>query len=257
MENVLSVLSKNDTVYLLEVIHASLSCTSEEEFKELVGKLNSLISFDFAVSGLARIDASRAIKSYEVVNISYPPEWLEIYLSRKFYQIDPVFKNNFTNFGLQYWPDTYKTSVPPAKYLSLSVNYGLRDGYTYGVKNQKGTEGSLFSINCKSSVSRKSREFHRRVAVILTHIAPHLHHALYRIFAPSTNRKHMKPLSLREIEILNWIKQGKSSWDISKILGISESTVNFHITNVMQKLDAVSRPQAVANAVLYGLIDID
>lgn len=256
MENVLSVLSKNDAVCLLEIIHASLSCTREEEFKELVGKLNRLISFDFAVSGLARIDVNWAIKSYEVVNISYPHEWLEIYLSRKFYLIDPVFKNNFTNFGLQYWPDTYKTSAPPAEYLSLAVNYGLRDGYTYGVKNKKGTEGSLFSINCKSSVSRKSRAFHRRVAVILTHIAPHLHQTLYRIFVPS-NKKHMKPLSSREIEILNWIKEGKSSWDTSKILGISESTVNFHITNVMQKLDAVSRPQAVANAVLYGLIDID
>lgn len=255
MENALNVLSKNDAICLLEVIQASLSCTREEEFKGLVGKLNRLISFDFAVCGLAHMDAVCAIKSYEVLNISYPPEWLEIYLSRKFYQIDPVFKNNFTNFGLQYWPDTYKASAPSAKFQSLAINYGLRDGYTYGVKNQRGTEGSLFSINCNSTISRKSREFHRRVAVILTHIVPHLHEVLCRIIG-RTNKEHIKPLSAREIEVLNWVKHGKSSWEISKILGISESTVNFHITNTMQKLDAVSRPQIVAKAVLHGLIDL-
>ena len=64
-------------------------------------------------------------------------------------------------------------------------------------------------------------------------------------------------LSLREKEVLNWIKQGKSTWDISVILGISRSTVNFHVNNILQKLDAVSRAQAVAIAIEQGLIDIE
>jgi DNA-binding CsgD family transcriptional regulator len=63
-------------------------------------------------------------------------------------------------------------------------------------------------------------------------------------------------LSAREKEVLNWLKQGKSSWEISVILGISESTVNFHVYNVMHKLDASSRPQAVAAAAHLGLIDL-
>ncbi len=56
-------------------------------------------------------------------------------------------------------------------------------------------------------------------------------------------------LSSREIEVLNWLKKGKSSWDVAAILNISERTVNFHVKNIMQKLDAVSRTQAVAVAV--------
>jgi DNA-binding CsgD family transcriptional regulator len=64
-------------------------------------------------------------------------------------------------------------------------------------------------------------------------------------------------LSVREIEVLNWLKHGKSTWDISAILGISESTVNFHVRNITQKLDTVNRTQAVAVGASLGLIDID
>ncbi len=67
----------------------------------------------------------------------------------------------------------------------------------------------------------------------------------------------VKVLSAREKELLNWLKLGKSSWDISVILGISESRTNYHVYNIMRKLNAVNRPQAVAVAVRLGLIDID
>jgi FixJ family two-component response regulator len=72
---------------------------------------------------------------------------------------------------------------------------------------------------------------------------------------PHTGNAQSAALSLREKEVLNWLKKGKSSWEISAILNIGESTVNFHITNVMQKLNAVSRTQAVAIAVEQGLIN--
>jgi DNA-binding CsgD family transcriptional regulator len=64
-------------------------------------------------------------------------------------------------------------------------------------------------------------------------------------------------LSKREIEVLTWSKEGKSSWEISAILNISERTVNFHINNIMQKLNAVSRTQAVAVAIERGLINTE
>jgi len=57
-----------------------------------------------------------------------------------------------------------------------------------------------------------------------------------------------KDLSQRENEVLNWIMEGKSSWDISNILNISESTVKFHIDKIMKKLSAVNRTHAVAIA---------
>ncbi|MBI5664683.1 MAG: response regulator [Nitrospirae bacterium] len=74
---------------------------------------------------------------------------------------------------------------------------------------------------------------------------------------PHTGSSQSAALSLREKEVLNWLKKGKSSWEISSILNIGESTVNFHITNIMQKLNAVSRTQAVAVAIEQGLINSD
>ncbi len=42
-----------------------------------------------------------------------------------------------------------------------------------------------------------------------------------------------------------------------RILEISERTVNFHIHNIMRKLDATNRPRVIAVAADLGLIDFD
>ncbi len=70
-------------------------------------------------------------------------------------------------------------------------------------------------------------------------------------------KKNLPPLSERERDVLKWLRNGKSSWDISVILEISERTVNFHVNNVMKKLDAITRTQAVATAIENDLFDIE
>ncbi|GAB4407113.1 MAG: hypothetical protein OHK0032_02390 [Thermodesulfovibrionales bacterium] len=60
--------------------------------------------------------------------------------------------------------------------------------------------------------------------------------------------------SLREIEVLKWAKEGKTNWEISVILGISERTVKFHIASILRKLDAVSRGHAIAKALELGVL---
>jgi len=62
-------------------------------------------------------------------------------------------------------------------------------------------------------------------------------------------------ISRREKEVLDWLKDGKSSWDISVILGISERTVYFHVSNIMNKLGASNRSQALSIATRLGLVD--
>jgi LuxR family transcriptional regulator, quorum-sensing system regulator CviR len=96
-----------------------------------------------------------------------------------------------------------------------------------------------------------------RTAAIIGLVVPHLHLSLSRVFNKRPSADKAITLSNREKDVLNWLKQGKSSWDISVILGISERTVNYHVYNMMQKLEAVNRPQAVAMAIHLGLIDVD
>ena len=61
-------------------------------------------------------------------------------------------------------------------------------------------------------------------------------------------------ISEREKEVLQWVEQGKSSSEISLILGISQRTVNSSIYNIMEKLEAVNRPQMVAIALRKGIL---
>jgi DNA-binding CsgD family transcriptional regulator len=64
-------------------------------------------------------------------------------------------------------------------------------------------------------------------------------------------------LSSREKEVLKWVTAGKTNWEISQILAISERTVKFHVRNILGKVHAATRVQAVAISVQKGLVDIE
>lgn len=62
-------------------------------------------------------------------------------------------------------------------------------------------------------------------------------------------------LTGRELQCIAWAAASKTSWEISKILGISERTVNFHIQNSLQKSGAMNRTQLVQWCRELGLVD--
>lgn len=61
-------------------------------------------------------------------------------------------------------------------------------------------------------------------------------------------------LTRRERDCLAFVAEGKTDWDISVILGLSSTTVRFHIDNARRKLGAVTRAHAVAKMVNLRLI---
>jgi DNA-binding CsgD family transcriptional regulator len=61
-------------------------------------------------------------------------------------------------------------------------------------------------------------------------------------------------LTPRELECLRWTMEGKTSWEVGRILGISEQTAVKHTNNATHKLGCVSKVQAVAKAFRLGLI---
>jgi DNA-binding CsgD family transcriptional regulator len=61
-------------------------------------------------------------------------------------------------------------------------------------------------------------------------------------------------LTPREIECLQWARAGKTSWEVAKILGISQATSIFHMKNAISKLDASNKTHAVIVAIERGLI---
>ncbi len=63
-------------------------------------------------------------------------------------------------------------------------------------------------------------------------------------------------LSARELDCLSWTAAGKTAWEASMILGISERTVRFHLNVAREKLKCTTTTQAVAKAVSSKLIDL-
>jgi LuxR family transcriptional regulator len=64
----------------------------------------------------------------------------------------------------------------------------------------------------------------------------------------------MPVISPRELEVIRWSSEGKTSVEIAIILGLSEHTINSYTTKILQKLQVVNRAQMVAKAIRMGLI---
>lgn len=249
-----SVLAGNDPLLLLETIHACLACDTREDFAALMLATLDLLPCEHLIAALGYHDDRQGVVIVDGFNAGFPEPWCIAYRDGNYIQVDPVVRANFTGYGLQRWSDARKRyrSVAQEKIAALCGDFGMQDGYTIGSRPlPQARDGAMFCFSGLPALHD------RRTPVILRHLVPHLHLAFSRV----SHRKHHcgAPIALtrREREVLNWLKQGKSSWEISVILHISERTANYHIYNMMRKLDAVNRPQALATAARLGLIVLD
>lgn len=245
-------LSSSTTLALLEISEKCLHCNSEIEYINIFNLINQLVPFEKATSGLAKLDSIHVISTYELINISYPDDWLSLYNSKKFSTIDVVVQTNFTKFIPQYWDHTYKIHKPSQEFVKIAADFGIKHGYTFGSRP--------FGF-CKQaslvSLSGSFQKYSPELIKIMQKISSHIHIAASYVLENRKKMHYNSLVSQRELEVLNWLKLGKSSWEISAILGVSESTVNFHAYRIMRKLDTVNRSQAVATAVHLGLIDLE
>ena len=63
-------------------------------------------------------------------------------------------------------------------------------------------------------------------------------------------------LTPRELEVLSLLAEGKSNKEIARRLGTSVHTAKFHVSALIDKLDAVGRTDAVAHAARRGVIQL-
>jgi DNA-binding CsgD family transcriptional regulator len=63
-------------------------------------------------------------------------------------------------------------------------------------------------------------------------------------------------LTPRELEVLALLAEGASNKLIGRRLGISAHTAKYHVASLMEKLDAVSRTDAVAHAARIGVLHL-
>ncbi len=64
------------------------------------------------------------------------------------------------------------------------------------------------------------------------------------------------PFTPRELEVLTQLAEGASNKEIARRLGISIHTAKFHVGQLLDKLDATGRTDAVAQAARLGVIHL-
>jgi DNA-binding CsgD family transcriptional regulator len=74
--------------------------------------------------------------------------------------------------------------------------------------------------------------------------------------ATSVEANPEAPLTPRELEVLTLLAEGASNKVIARRLGISVHTAKFHVGQVLDKLDATGRTDAVAHAARQGVIHL-
>ncbi len=240
-------LSAADALKLLEITHACISCTTDSDFRGLLPRVVELVSFEHMIAISARLGSRAGVVASQTVNVSYPDEFCREYVSRDYFRVDPVMRDALTTCRAQYCCEA--TQGRPREIISLTVDFGLREGYVLGWRSPV-PSGASTLLSFKSPSMRRDR----RSVDMLEFIAPHLQLAFSRVLHGEGAAARRVALSSREQEVIEWLQQGKSSWEISVILGISESTVNFHVSNITKKLGAVNRAQALAIAARLGLL---
>ena len=63
-----------------------------------------------------------------------------------------------------------------------------------------------------------------------------------------------KNLSAKEIEVLRWVQEGKTTDEIAIILGKSKWTAKYHVNNILRKLNVTNRASAVSTAIGMGAL---
>jgi transcriptional regulator EpsA len=141
----------------------------------------------------------------------------------------------------------------PADWIRIFNKYNLQNTIAHGVLDMQGALTSYFIF------SRNQGEVGLKHIYLLKLLTPHLHVALVRVlatlqdFGDYAGAIHTL-ISERQRQIIHWLHEGKTNWEIARILGMTEKNVKYHVEQILLKLDVRNRTQAVACAVGLGLL---
>ncbi len=243
------ILSHAELSELLDMIQSLVSCQDMDNFIPIARRLEYLTGCEHIIFAMPELPGNGETAVADL-NISYPQEWVDMYQACEFWRINPIVLSSLIQNGPLCWADVYRRYRADKKFMKLAHDFwGLKDGYTCLTRPISGGNWSMVSL------AGDFRKQDSKLDYILDRTAPHFHLALMAIKKKDGARKLAK-LTGREKEALKWLQQGKTSWEMSVILNVSEATINFHIKNIKKKLNAVSRSQAVATAIHCGLINV-
>ncbi len=248
MASILS--SRNELMKLLDLAQCCITASSDqEEVDQVVALANNVIPFSSMVICLDNVATLGPQTSRKLLNYGYSGEWVELYFRKSFQFQDPVLKAAAQTAAAFSWSSVYAQAAQPSReFLGLAEEYVGSNGIACAVRGRTRSSSTLISMTLPAH--ERAEDY----IDALGYLAPHLHEVFNRQGSLNRHSLMAPDISSREVEVLHWAKEGKSTWDIASILSISERTVKFHFSNIFRKLDVLNRTQAIAKAIHFGVI---
>ena len=179
----------------------------------------------------------------------FPTEWAARYNDRDYVFRDPVVQRLQSDRNLFSWADAYSScrSSSDVKLIRGEASeFGLVDGLVVPIQSVDGAHAAFSFGGERPQISGEDAA---ALAFVTNFAAGHL----LTIVSRRKVGEHTR-LTPREVDCLIWSAEGKTDWEISKILGISRSTVLKHIASAREKLGAMNKTHAVAMALRSKLV---
>ena len=216
---------------------------------------NSLENMGFPMWAYSTDYDTLDAENIPLIKHNYPKKWEQYYLENHCFEIDPIVikgKDKFIPFS---W-DEVMTVAPQQQnekeYLSQSQAHGLQSGMAIPIIGGAGKFSMLSLATCDHNIEVQKLIKYKSTEIMALAFA---FHAIAKDLLTVQDKKFDNLLTKRETEVLIWTSHGKNSWEISKILNISERTVVFHIDNVKNNLKVDNKYHMVMKAITMGLVN--
>lgn len=228
-------------------VQALLSADCEQKlFPELVTLTHGL-GFDFCAYGLRMPLPVSNPKTTMFSN--YPGVWQARYQEKNYLAVDPTVRHGMRSLLPILWSDD--AFVSARELWEDAQSFGLRIGWAQSGRDANGAGGMLTLARSDDAVSAGELQDKGFKMAWLAQVA---HLGMSRCLTARLMPEVEVKLSSREVEVLRWTAEGKTSSEVSTILRISERTVNFHINNAVAKLHAANKTAAAIRAAMLGML---
>ncbi len=193
---------------------------------------------------------------------SLPDAWARYYRDERFAEVDPGPRHAaHSTRAVAFHFDEPRPAISP------SIPFTERARMLFEELRGAGIEGSYFvpiarpgdrPISMVSFFSANRRRafdcWIEERAGLLRLVAAAANARMLELERPEPRKSALAPLAPRETETLAWLASGLRVERIAERMGVSGRTVEFHLGNARRKLGAATREEALARAIMLGLI---
>ena len=219
-----------------------------KEFRAEVLRFSKWLGFDL-MGAFVAFDEGPAGSAFFTID-NTPEGFRSAFEDTELCRLDPVMQHCRRSSTPVLWDRrTYLNAGMVAKW-ELQASFGYAVGAAIALHLPAGVHFFL-GVDRDRPLAVGERD---HVAANLCLFSAYAQEGALRALAPGRQMVPAASLSARELEVLRWTAEGKTAWEVGRILGISEQTVARHVNSAAQKLGCVNKVQAVAKALRLGLL---